>query len=105
MVPRLVDLTGHKFNRLTVLERADDYTSPKGYKATKWVCECTCGKIVEVRSCDLRAGKTQSCRCYNDEIVSEVNKTLGMSKERIYNIWQHMRRRCDDPNFPLYEVC
>lgn len=30
-----IDLTGQQFNRLTVIERAENYVSPKGVKQTQ----------------------------------------------------------------------
>ena len=52
------DLTGRKFGRLTVVERA---TKP-GEKV-RWLCQCECGgsKVVEARN--LTCGKTKSCGC------------------------------------------
>lgn len=41
---KLIDLTGQRFGRLTVIERAEN--SPNG--AAKWVCRCDCG-IVKMR--------------------------------------------------------
>ena len=33
------DLTGRQFGRLTVLERAENYVSPKGQQKTMWLCQ------------------------------------------------------------------
>ena len=46
------DIKGRVFGELTTLEYAGD---------GKWQCECTCGKIYEVRSYDLTTGHTKSC--------------------------------------------
>lgn len=43
MANRLKDLTGKKFGRLIVLNRADDYISPNGNKFVQWLCQCDCG--------------------------------------------------------------
>lgn len=64
---KFVDLTGHRFGRLTVIERVDDYVSPKGYRASKWLCYCDCGNKVIVRKSDLISKKTLSCGCYGKE--------------------------------------
>lgn len=61
------DLTGQKFGRLTVVERAEDYVSPKGYKASRWLCQCDCGNEVIVRKSDLISQRTLSCGCYGKE--------------------------------------
>ena len=52
------DLTGMKFGRLTVLERAEN----KGGK-TYWRCRCECGEEVTVYSHSLKSGATKSCGC------------------------------------------
>ena len=76
---RLQDLTGQRFGRLTVIERAEN----KGTK-TRWLCLCDCGnKVVKVGS-DLRSGDTQSCGCFRSEKTSErslkdlTGKKFGM---------------------------
>ena len=52
------DLTGCKFGRLTVIQRAK---SAKGWR-TKWLCRCDCGKEVIVDRGNLKSGHTlQSC--------------------------------------------
>lgn len=52
------DLTGQRFGRLTVVERA-----PNIGRYTAWVCSCECGNVVTIRTDNLRHGHTQSCGC------------------------------------------
>lgn len=67
----LIDLTGQKFNRLTVIER--DNTRPKGHgKPVYWICQCDCGTIKSIKADHLRAGLIQSCGCLHKEIVSKT---------------------------------
>lgn len=82
---QLIDLTGMKFGRLTVISRADR----KGYSAY-WLCRCECRNTTIVRSCKLRSGWTQSCGCLQRESVT----THGHKGERIYRIWRCMLNRC-----------
>ena len=56
---KTIDLTGQKFCRLTVLKRDNLRIEKEAY----WICQCQCGKIIEVRSSDLRTGHTRSCGC------------------------------------------
>lgn len=63
----LKDLTGQKFGRLTVIERAPTYISQKGGHVTKWKCLCECGKEVVKSSYDLRHEDNISCGCYKKE--------------------------------------
>jgi hypothetical protein len=59
----LVDLTGQKFGKLTVIERAEDYITSSGRKVVAWYCKCDCGKKCVVRSTNLKNGITKSCGC------------------------------------------
>lgn len=51
------DLTGKKFERLTVIRKDED-------RKNHWICKCDCGKIVSVLDFYLIHGKTKSCGCY-----------------------------------------
>lgn len=61
---KLVDLTGQRFGRLVVVERA-----PNRGTATVWRCRCDCGSSHEVRGTSLRsaARPTRSCGCMERE--------------------------------------
>lgn len=67
----LIDLTGHKYGRLTVLGQAEHYISPNGFQNTQWECLCECGNKVTVSQANLRNGDTQSCGCLFKEKASE----------------------------------
>ena len=65
------NLVGQKFNRLTVLKRADNYISPTGQVQSAWECLCDCQlklpenerKTHPVRGFALRSGYIKSCGC------------------------------------------
>ena len=69
---RLIDLTGKRFGRLTVLRR-DTYTAEEPY----WVCECDCGEIASVAGYNLRKGLTRSCGCLRREKTAETGRRNG----------------------------
>jgi hypothetical protein len=52
-----VELTGHTFGLLRVLERSG---SDEANRAT-WRCECACHEIVIARGSDLREGTKRRC--------------------------------------------
>jgi hypothetical protein len=56
------DLTGQRFGRLTVLERAPN--DKDGIVC--WHCICECGTTKEIRDSALIYGNTRSCGCLND---------------------------------------
>lgn len=60
---KLIDLTGQRFGKLTVLSRAEDYISPKGRHVVRWLCKCDCGKIKKIHGTALRQGLSMSCGC------------------------------------------
>lgn len=95
---RALDITGEKFGRLTALKpirREDDL----GYI---WLCKCDCGNEVELPVKQLRSGKTKSCGCLRDEKIAQVNAKHNKSHNRLYNVWNGMRQRCNDPNHKSY---
>lgn len=57
------DLTGKKFNRLTVLGLGKRNSSGQ----IQWKCRCDCGNIVFATSSYLKSGHTKSCGCLNRE--------------------------------------
>lgn len=74
------DLTGRKFGRLTVIERAEDYIEPSGRHKVRWLCKCDCGNKKVVLSGNL-GRTTYSCGCLNKEMVFEK-----MRKYNTYNL-------------------
>ena len=55
----LIELTGQKFGRLTVLRQVKVNNQKHGH----WLCQCTCGNLTTVRSGHLRNGGVKSCGC------------------------------------------
>lgn len=73
---KLNDLTGQAFGKLTVINRVEDYVSPKGQRKTQWLCECSCdahNRIVVLGN-NLIKNNTNSCGCLQKERASEFNK-------------------------------
>lgn len=70
------DLTGMRFNRLTVIEHLGSQITrifPTIKYKSYWKCICDCGGIVETRGNSLLSG-SKSCGCYSSEIIIEFNK-------------------------------
>lgn len=97
-----VDLSGKRFGRLTVIEKAKSKTSPSGAKRAMWKCKCDCGNETVVWSYSLIKGRTQSCGCLHLESFADVTRkykvTHGGSKERLYRVWRDILSRCNNPN-------
>ena len=58
-MPKLIDLTGRKFGKLTVVERAGS----NRHKHVLWLCQCECGKTKAYSAGQLKDGKATSCNC------------------------------------------
>lgn len=70
-MPPLIDLTGKKFGRLTVLKRHPQNTTNNH---PRWICKCDCGNDnVIVQGTHLKSGHTTSCGCYHKEICGQYN--------------------------------
>ena len=101
------DLTGQRFGRWTVIERA-----PNGnHRQTRWWCRCDCGTIKPVQSQHLREGRSVSCGCYKPVATAEWNKVHKVkhggakhtNRERLYKVWLGMQGRCKKEYLPGYK--
>lgn len=68
---RKIDLTNQRFGKLIVLKEAE----PREDKYTRWVCQCDCGNICEVRTDYLNTGHTKSCGCEKKKHFYKLNLT------------------------------
>lgn len=92
------NLIGLRFGKLIVKEELE---SEKG--KARWLCQCDCGKYSITKTYYLTSGETKSCGCVKKSSLGQRSKTHGMSKTRIYNIWQMMKRRCYKKDTTYYE--
>lgn len=96
---KLIDLTGQRFGRLVVLERA----GTKCGMAT-WICLCDCGKKTIVIGTNLRKSNgTKSCGCISTEALVKRNTTHNATHSRLFTIWRGMKARCGNPKAHEYE--
>lgn len=93
----IVDISGQKFGRLTVVS----FHSVKG-GSSKWNCVCDCGKTRVVRKGHLKSGDTKSCGCLVKEWVAENKTKHGMCGTPEYVSWQCMKYRCYYPKHKDY---
>ena len=108
---RALNLTGKRFGRLTVVEKAENIILG-GHQKTAWKCVCECGNTIIVPTNRLSTGTTKSCGCLNRELsqkrmVEKHQKGFtpnyrhgdGSIKDRVrlYRIWCHMKERCNNP--------
>lgn len=84
---RLIDLTGKKFGKLTVIKRAENNKNHQ----TMWLCKCDCGNEKIILGNNLKNNTTKSCGCLRKNFNHIIH---GKRHTRIYNIWRNMRKRC-----------
>jgi len=95
---KLIDLTGQRFGRLVVTERAGRHVTPGGTHKALWTCRCDCGISRDVQSNHLRSGHTVSCGCaQRDQATSH-----GLHATPTYRSWQDMHQRCSNAENQAY---
>lgn len=93
MNPKILDLTGQTFCRLTVLQRS----SERLWGRITWDCVCSCGVQMRAITSSLRMGNTRSCGCLQKDAIREHGRppiTHGMSNTPTYRTWTCMMDRC-----------
>ena len=83
-MPKFKDLTGMKFDRLTVIERAPDHILPSGKPRTMWLCKCDCGTVKPIAGQGLVQGTTLSCGCRHKETFKKpIEDMSGLTFGRL----------------------
>jgi hypothetical protein len=85
-MPKLQDLTGKKFERLTVISRAESKS-----KKIRWNCVCDCGGKAVVFGQYLKSGRTKSCGCFQKEQMSLRRFKHGLANNRDKKYTQETR--------------
>lgn len=91
---QLIEMTGRRFGRLTVLERG--LNGPDWH--SRWVCRCDCGVVREVMGYSLRRGNTRSCGCLSRESSrGRLRHGENARNSTEYRSWASMKDRCNNP--------
>lgn len=93
----LIDLTGKKFGKLTVICRVEN----NKHGQPQWKCICDCGNETIVVGQKLRKGITKSCGCLVYE--QKTRLTHGMTGTVLHNRWLNMKSRCLNPHNKRYK--
>ena len=93
---KAIDITGKRFGRLTVIDRAFTESS-----RAHWNCLCDCGSTSVVCGKDLRSGNTKSCGCWRVDNGKarrthgfQSNEFATIEHRRFYKVWMTMHWRC-----------
>jgi hypothetical protein len=105
-MPKLNDITGQVFGRLTVIGISHRYRRSPRISIVHWLCRCACGVEVAISTSDLRSENTRSCGCLLREISSRTNLTHGHTSggwSTTYRAWSEMKTRCYNPKRKKFE--
>jgi hypothetical protein len=105
-MPKPIDITSHRYGRLTVVARCGANTRGEAH----WFCRCDCGGETIVRGSVLRSGHTKTCGCrkgirrlrHHDRDGLPV---IAAPSNPEYGAYRTMLQRCCNPNsmkFPSY---
>lgn len=92
------DMTGQRFTRLLVVDRAPSDSNGNA----RWNCICDCGSATVSSGFTLRNGEAKSCGCLTTEQLAERAVKHGLCGTPEYRTWASMLNRCRNPNFPGY---
>jgi hypothetical protein len=94
-MPAKLDLTGHKYGRLSVLHPGSD--------RRKWLCQCDCGGFSDVLTNDLRKGHTKSCGCLHKEGLLKRLTKHGKTRSKEWRVWASILDRCNTKTTTAYK--
>lgn len=99
--PKFRNLIGCVFGKITVVDFADSIKNSDGKSVRMWKCQCECGTVKNIRSCNLQRGGSLSCGCVARE-KSRQRATHGYARggktPREYWVWVSMHQRCENEN-------
>lgn len=94
---QLVDITGRRFGSLTAVRPV-----PIPGQRTRWECACDCGGAIVTRAASLKNGSAWRCRDCIVRARREREPKHGMSRTRLYKVWNDMLQRCTNPKLPNF---
>lgn len=89
----IVNITGQKFGRLTVLH-ATDMRDRKG--SVIWHCRCDCGNEIDATQDNLVYGNYRSCGCLRQEIWKNIPNQLHRIDGTCIEWLEHRKHRSDN---------
>lgn len=95
---KIIDLSGKKFNRLTVVKE-----SHKKNGHIYWVCRCDCGNEKAIKGYDINSGHTKSCGCFRKAASGNRRRTHGKTGTPEHRTWMSMHSRCYNKKTPNYK--
>jgi len=85
-----LEISGKKFGRLTAIRE----TGKKIDGCFEWLFLCDCGNEIRRKASLVSGGFVMSCGCLHRDRTSKASTTHGLSKSRVYKIYNGMISRC-----------
>ncbi len=99
-------LIGERHNHLIVNDIVYKKGIVKGKETQEFLvleCKCDCGNIVYIRPYQFVRGEYSSCGCSKKNGEYFTNFSHRLSGEKLYKVWNTMRRRCYVPTDKKYK--
>ena len=90
---KLIDITGQRYGRLTVVERVPGANK---HGQVQWLCKCDCGETTIVAGYSLKTGNNKSCGCLRGNPTGHL--THGQSNTPLHRKWCGIKRLTSNPN-------
>ena len=88
---------GHRFGRLRVVRQVGTVKK----RGRVYLCQCDCGKTINVQGRHLRSGESKSCGCWYKATRSTANMRHGQSSAKhtnpVYDAYHRQRGWCRNP--------
>lgn len=91
------ELINTKINLLTIKEVL---ITDKG---KRFLCECECGVIKDIRVNHVINGLIKSCGCLRVKKMKETFTKHGNCSHPLFDIWDAMKYRCENPKSSAYK--
>lgn len=99
---RVKDITGQKFNQLTVV-RFIGRKYP-GNSNLYWECDCDCGNRVEVNRNNLMTGAVKRCKDCGRLNTTKAHTKHSKSYTKEHHTWRHILDRCHNSSNQSYRL-
>lgn len=100
------DIIGKTYNEWEVLEYDEFRIVGKDGKKIRrrhfYMCRCSCGEMRSVQRANLINSKSKSCGHKHRETFVESIFKHGLSRDRLFRIYNEMKRRCTNENAKDY---
>jgi len=88
-MPKSINITGHKYNLLTVVSRTEQKTKNGQWR---WLCKCDCGNETVLNTGNIRYGRTKSWGCLQKRKGEQSPAYKhGRSQTKEYDLEWHMK--------------